>query len=295
MANTFDKDENDYVPVVFSFTQKTVLEHLADYLKLYLKQLPKLFTILLTGWALTEIIFYERETAISDYIMPLMVISVCITLFDNYNIYKINVPNCLIAESEKVKRIFTSQKISWQYQLAYEILSSRIQRNELRLDRIKRGADFVKPQIISECDYVEYLKLKPITLSKLAKAIKVTCLEILQKSLEKVKSGNESDIYILINELESLSILYDQVVIFETGIYEIIPPEKYEELHRYLFDWTETLRDAVCKFLDIIKMLSKIRNKRDLTAMSSEIKQFTIDIDSPKNLKIFNELLEQFN
>ena len=147
------------------------------------------------------------------------------------------------------------------------MLSIKILKHELALSRIKQGAEFIYPKILSENDYIEYLKLKPLCLSKLAHAIKIS---------------------ILVNEIEHFSSLYEQAVLFETSIYEVFPLEKFTKLHSYLYDWTETLRSGMQQFEKIIETLSQVKNKKDINNIGSSMDKITINFASPSNLKNFS-------
>jgi|WetSurMetagenome_2_1015567.scaffolds.fasta_scaffold224269_1 hypothetical protein len=288
--------ENDeFAQIKYSFTYKTFHERVCDYFRLYNKHIPKLITIFTTGWALIEIILYEKKITVLEHfflISLIAIISLCISLYDNFKSYKNNVPDCLAKENEKIKNIFVSQKIGWQYRLTHEMLSIRILKHELALSRIKQGAEFIYPKILSENDYIEYLKLKPLCLDKLAHAIKTTCFEILTNSFENVKHGEPDKISILVNEIEHFSSLYEQTVLFETSIYEVFPLEKFAKLHTYLFDWTETLRNGMQQFEKIIETLAKINNKKAIKNIGNSMKSITIEFASPSNFKNFSSELD---
>lgn len=287
-----DQEDDGFQQIEFHFTHKTIREHFMGFFKLYLNQIPKLFTILLTGWAASEILLNGKDSLLQGLLYPLLFISIWVTLFDNYKKYKIDVPDCLINQSAKIKKIFTTQKIAWQYHLTYEFISESIHINELALDRIKNGSEYIIPKTIIEVDYIEYVKLKSISLSKLAHAIKTSCLEILKSSLNKVKDGKDEDIYILVNSLESLNQLYEQVVLFEKDIYGIVPPTRFEYVHQYLYDWTETLRSVMKQFLNYIDFLAKITTKKKIKEMGSQIHKISIVFNTPENLEKFNAAIE---
>lgn len=290
--STADQENGGFQRIEYHFTHKTIREHFMGFFKLYLNQIPRLFTILLTGWAASEIFLSGKESLLQGLIYPLLFISIWVTLFDNYKKYKIDVPDCLNTKSDKIKKIFTTQKIAWQYQLTYEFISENIHKNELSLDRIKNGSEYIIPKFINEVDYIEYVKLKSISLSKLAHALKTSCLEILETSLNKVKDGKNENIYILVNSLESLNQLYEQVVLFEKDIYGIVPPTRFENIHQYLYDWTETLRSGMKQFLTYIDLLAKITTRKKIKEMSTQIHKISIDINTPENLEKFSTAIE---
>lgn len=290
MSDNTEEQDDISSQLNLKFTKKTLIEHLVNYIKIYTKSIPKMITIFFSIWAIAEIILYDKPNKLSVIIIPAIVLSILFLFYDSIKNYLEYTPTSLEAENVIVKKAFFKQNIGWQYKIAYEILQDRTLKYELSHDRIKKGAEFLHPQIIEEDDYINFIKLLPSTIKRLLDAAKVTCVEILPKAISDSSDGHEDGLKVLIEEIENLCLIYKQAIDFEKRIQEVIPPEKYESLHSLMVNWTEPIREGIKQFIDMQKRLSEI-NKKELKELEKTKQNFTITFDPPANIDEYNKCL----
>lgn len=289
-----DDTENESRSHTLSFTYKSFWEHIVGFIKIYPKRFPRIVAIFFSAGAIAEIIYYNKPNTLSEYAIPLAILALVISLYENLKQYLQDTLPCLAQESQLIKKIFFKQKLGWQYKIVYEKLSENILKYELSLERMKKGAVFIHPKLVTEEEYIYFVRTQPTTILKLIQAAKISSIEILPETLSHVVSGKDSEMISLLQEIENISSIYMHAVNYEKRIFEIIPPEEYEQLHELMFGWTDPIRDGLKQFLEISSFLSNIRRK-DLKKLTDALQMFTIIFEPPENIDEFNRIIEKFN
>lgn len=273
------------------FTYKTLKEKCWNYIKIYPKRIPKLITTLFMLWALIKIILYEKPNTLQEFILPVIVISFIISLYENYTIYLKDIPECIKSENKLLRDIVFKQKAGWNYDLSYRMLTDKVLKHELTLERVKLGAEFIEPMTVDEFEYVNLIRKQPVIIKKLLQAAKVTCVEILPKVISSASTGKDSDLKVLQKEIENLDNIYFQMVSFEKRIMQTIPPDGFEELNNLMSSWTDSIRNGINDFIEFQKKLSEV-NKKNLKEKSKELQNLTITFEPHMNIEKFNNALE---
>jgi hypothetical protein len=274
------------------FTEKNAKEHFISFSKMFPARLPKLVTIFCSTWAVMEIINNEKTIEFNKEIIPVLVLTIVISFYDNYKAYREKIPLALKDENNEIKKMYIKQKIGWEYKIVYIMLKERTLENELRLERVKMGAEFIIPKIVGEEEYIVFIKTLPTTILRLVEAAKITCIDVLPDAIVKEDNIGESDFEKIKKEIDNLNEIYKEAVDFEMKIYEYIPPSGYERIHELMMGWTDPIRDGINQFIALLKVLSEI-TKKQLKEKKGQIQEMKIVFNVPSNIEPFNEELKK--
>ncbi|MBS4031258.1 MAG: hypothetical protein KGZ63_07565 [Clostridiales bacterium] len=223
----------------------------------------------------------DNRIPITKLVLTVVLIALVVISYTALLKYRSFTPEALKDESELVKYIFRKQKCGWQYALACQMMSDRIEDIELTLNRITNGIDFIEPRKIPLEEYFKWLVLRPETLRRLGKSVAIQCTEEFPKFIGKFKSEEQ------LTELKSRVLtfvrLYDYAKNFEVECHQIIPPEPYVQVHEMTYGWTEPIRDGISTFMNIMLELSSI-DKKSLKAGTVNPPSFNIVFSAPNNI-----------
>lgn len=284
MDNT--NDENTTNSVTLTFTHKNVLDHIISFGYKYIKNIPKTIALFCSLWAVIEILTSGDDTSkIKVFLLPYLVlttvISLCITVRDYIN----DIPEELKEENKAIKKAYVLRRIGWEYSIIYEMLEARIQSLQNVFERIKNSTEYIPPAFISSEDYIDFIKLQPIKLLRLVKAAKDTCVFSIPARITSKDEIKENGFKNIKNEIDNLTELYKQTIIFEKDILSIIPDEKYRELHELMSGWTNPIRDGIDQYCLNMKYLSRITKKQ---IKREKLVEANIVFNPPENLDYFN-------
>lgn len=286
--------ENHYVRKhQFIYTEKKWYEHIKDYLKILITEVPAFIALVVSLWVFTEILMEITDNRVSINKLFLLITSIAFIAiaYKSFVKYSSKIPEILNNESNASKNIIWWQKCGWQYDLAYQILNERFQKIEFVLNRIASGANFLPPKSLPIESYIEWLNSRPLILSRLIKAVEIQCIQELPKTLGKTK--NESDLKEILIGLENLVELYEFAKDFEVECHQIIPPPQFESVHKMTFGWTDPIRNGINEFLGILKGIANydIKSKTN----KQKIPFYNIEINSPTNIDEFCKRLESID
>jgi hypothetical protein len=293
MQNTYEKILSDTKEHSLTFSYKTIFEHFLCFIKLLPKQLPKIATLFISIWAISEIILFEDNNKLHIILVPSIIIVIVMALYDNLQQYLKTSPDILLSESKKARKLFFHQKLGWQYAIAKEMLENRIIELELSLIRIRQNAEYIVPNFISDDDFIIFIKLQPENILRLIEAAKIACVHFLPNAISTMKKGEEIELNFLLKEINNVAMIYSHAINYERSIYAIKPSEEFEAIHELMKGWTDPIRDGINQFINLLEKLSTLKRK-DLKNLKNTITEVKITFSPPKNIDDFQKSIDAY-
>jgi len=274
------------------FYEKQWFEHIWDFIRNNFQELITFFVLTGTLWGfvlvLTEAL--DNRAAIGEFALPVIIIGVLAVFYKAYIKCITYTPETLQEESDAVKIIFRKQKCGWQYALAWQMLSDRIGNINMTLERIDKGAEFIEPAYLTSEDYDEWLKLRPIALTRLVHASMIQCTDELPSFLATTK--HEKQLTELKSRILALVQLYEHTKKYEIECYQIVPQEQFIKLHEMTYGWTHPIQEGINEFMNILLALANIDRKL-LKLGEAQVPDFNIVIRVPDNVEEFCGRLDE--
>lgn len=266
-------------------------EHLLSFTKAYWKKF--LFYILAffgVVWGLIEAasFFFPSSDLDNPYALG-AVLFLCIlgSLIRCSSEYRNAIPEGVENESLTAQRIVRSKKPFWEFALAHELVSSRIEKIDTDLDDLLNNRINVKiDRNMNVEDYVDWLKMRPDNLCQLVDVSKQLFVFDLVNTIS-VKKGDEIDLKALIRVADLIERLYRDVYGYEVEGRSIKIPEEFEHLHSLQNEWIAVIPNAVSQLLEILDSVAK-RTKDDLSPVEA-----TVTFAEPPKMDEFSEELDR--
>ena len=276
-----------------TFTEKDYLEKLKDFSEFIPREFATFSSVAATSWALAEVFIavLENRPSFVSLVIPVAAIATFVTLYKAYFRYTSYVPDTLVSESTAAQLIYRQQRFGWQWALAKEILENRIQSSNSELKRIRSGAEFVEPRRLAHSEYYAWVRNRPEAIVRLLTAVTIQCTGDLPAAIGSTK--HEADLMKLKLEIEALANLYRTATRFELDCHAIVAPEAFEELHEMSHGWTDTIREGVNQFMEIVSKLAELDKRKIKEGMV--LPEFEIKFDSPENIEEFNVRLRRID
>lgn len=186
------------------------------------------------------------------------------------HIYRNTAPNDLMHESTKIKKIAFSKKPYWEYAIAYELIKSRIQNIDRKLEDLISSRVHIKIQkIMTRSQYIEWLQLRPSNLTGIIHVAKQLLIFDLIDAIHADES-KEVDYKNLIRIVDLIKNLYESAYNFEVEGREIQIPDGFEVIHEIQADWIMVVREGFHQMLDILQTVAA-RKKGDFSPLSETI------------------------
>lgn len=278
---------------VITFTEKDYWEKFKDFCRFIPREFATFSSIAASSWALAEVFIavFDNRPSLISLVIPVAAIAAVVTLYKAYLQYTSYVPDSLVSESTTAQSIYHHQRFGWQWELAKEMLYNRIQGFNSELKRIRRGAEFVEPRRLTQSEYYEWVRIRPEAIVRLITAVTIQCTSDLPAVIGSTKY--EADLLKLKLEIEALANLYRTATKFELDCHAIVAPDEFEKLHEMSHGWTDTIREGINQFMEIVSKLSALDKRQIKKGMDPP--EFVIKFDSPENIEEFNVRLHRIN
>lgn len=266
-------------------------EHLLSFTKAYWKRFL-FYALAFFGvvWGLIEAasFFFPGSHLDSSYALG-AALSLCIlgSLVRCSSEYRNAIPEGLENESLTAQSIVRSKKPFWEFALAHELVSSRIEKIDTDLDDLLNNRVSVKIQRnMNVEDYVDWLKMRPDNLCQLVDVSKQLFVFDLINTIS-VKEGDEVDLKALIRVADLIENIYRDVYEYEVEGRSIKIPEEFEHLHSLQNEWIAVIPDAFSQLLKILDSVAK-RTKDDLSPVEA-----TVTFAEPPKMDEFSQELDR--
>lgn len=272
-------------------------ERAQEFLRYLPRELPAFASVTLSFWAITEIliVIVENQVDRAALAAPAAVVGAIAALFRAYRSYQAYVPNVLYGEGIKAQRLYRKRKLGWQWSIAREMLWNRVRPLDSELDRIRRGAEFVEPKRILNSEYFEWLRSRPDALGRLIHAATAQCT----RDVPAVIGGavSEDQLEDMKIQIQALADLYAKTTRFERECHAIMPPEDFAGVHEMTYGWTDSIRQGIRQFIDIVTEFGELDKAtiKEITSGRRDLPSFTIKFDVPENLDQFSARLSQID
>lgn len=271
----------------------------SDRLKEFLPYLPQelaaFASVTTTCWAVSEILIaiFENRPSVASLASPIIAAGAIVSIYRAYKAYRTYVPEALIGESRKAKSIYYARSYGWQWGIAVEMLWDRVRPVDAELERVRRGAEFVRPKRLPNKEYFEWLRSRPDAITRLIRAVTAQCTRDVPLAIGAAIS--EEQLKGMSVQIEALSDLYKTTALFERECHAIVPPEDFEKVHEMTHGWTDAIREGVHQFINIATELGHLDKKKikDVASGEAELPAFTIKFDSPENMDNFCARLDE--
>lgn len=275
----------------FAFSAKTPLDVIKEFLTYCVHEFGTFLATSIALWAMAEVVSAatNQQTSVESLAVPVLATAAVAATYQAYRNQKAYVPEALVSESSAVKDIYRTQKFGWNAALSRQMLLDRISKAEATLDRIKRGAQYVEPRSIERMEYMTWLETRPEAARRLVRAAMMLVTSKLPIAIGGTTS--EEDLGPLKNEIDALAALYEAALDMEVECHEIIPPQELLSLHEMTHGWTDTTRQGVREFCDVLETLANLDRKAVARSETSP-PTFNITVDAPDNLGEFNRRLD---
>ncbi|MCC4309756.1 MAG: hypothetical protein ABGX87_01265 [Alcanivorax sp.] len=274
-----------------SFTYISWRDHLLSFIKAYWRRFF-LYVLALFGviWGVIEAanFFFPGLNLDSLYALG-GVLSLCVlgsTIRCGVE-YRNAVPEGMENESLTAQNIVRSKRPFWEFALAHELVSSRIEKIDIDLDDLLHDRVNVKvDRNMDVDDYIGWLKMRPDNLSQLVDVSKQLFVFDLVNTIS-VKEGDEVDLKALIRVADLIEKLYRDVYVYEVEGRSIKIPEEFGYLHSLQSQWAVVISDAVSQLLNILDSVAN-RTKDDLSPVEAKI-----NFKAPPRINEFSEELDR--
>lgn len=247
------------------------------------------FSCFFLAFARVLIVIADNSVSIKSYALFVFVFSIAVTMYRAYLNQKQFVPEPLKSESLKTQKIFRKQQCGWNAKLAKQMLEERTKESEATLNRIKKGTKFIKPREIEYKDYIVWLRTRPKIMDRLLKSATFLCIKKLPSIIAETTS--EKELQDLKDGIEALEELFKSVKNSEIECHEIIPPKKFESVHKMTYGWTDPIRDGIKQLIDILNKIANI-DREKIKNGKVKVPSLIITIEEPQNLDEFCKRLE---
>lgn len=254
-------------------------------------QAPLFAAVTISFWGVAEVISQIGGESLSlrNLALPALATAVSVAVYKAVQAHLRHVPDALAGESSAAVSAFRRGKPAWQFHMAREMLLQRIATVDRRLERIKSGAEFIRPQHLSPPDYLSWLQKRPELLQRLIRAVAVQCTQDLPRIL--ATTTDETTLFDVKDAVEQLALLYEEAARLELEVRGIKPPEHLATVHRLMLDWSDPIRDGIAKFLGVLEAISKV-DVRSSVSGSRKLPDFSISFDSPENVAALGRELQ---
>lgn len=273
------------------FTEKRWYESVWEFLRFLPGETPTFVALVVSLWAMAEVIMAAAGNRVSIETLAASVLAVAVTAagFKAHRRFRSYVPKTLQPESAQVQQIFRKQRCGWQLALTHQMLIDRIGKAEIELDRVSRGAAYVRPKHLSGRDYLSWLTSRPKAIQRLVHSVAVLCTQDLPAIIADTRDEGALDR--LQVEVEALAALYQHAKNFEMECHEIVPPEPFGDVHKMTHGWTQTIRDGAAEFLGVLSQLASLDAKA-IAAGEIQPPSFNIVFKVPGNIDEFCRRLD---
>ena len=271
---------------LISYCEKKWFEHIWDLRKYIYGEIFSFFVLVGLLWGFIQVFIAAsgNNAAVGEFAFPVIMIAVLLVFYKAYLNYRSYAPEELINESDAVKYIFWKQNCGWQFKLAWQMLSDRVDRIDLTLERIKTGAEFIEPIYLSSKEYYNWLESRPEALKRLIHAAMIQCTMDIPSILKRTSA--EEHLPELKARLIALIQLYEYTMKYEIECHKIVPQEPYSELHELTYGWTNPIQKSINEFMQILHTLGNVDRKL-LIKGEVCVPNFNIDINAPDNIEEF--------
>lgn len=267
--------------------------HIEDFVMLQWKRLC-IFWIGLFGifWGVIEALSFFRPSLNLNSIYVLLaglLIGFVASLIRCIHLYRNSVPKGLENELSKIHKIAFSQKVYWEYALAYELLRSRIYVIDQNLNDVISNRVHIKvTRTMNVEQYVGWLQMRPENLIRL---VDVTKQLLIFDLIEALHADDKNEVYYshLIRIVELTKDAYKSAYEFEVEGREIKIPKGFEVVHEIQAGWAYVIRDGFHKMLEVLQSVAT-RDKSDFSPLNK-----TIFFEEPPRIDEFCEELDKIN
>ncbi|MCH2039208.1 MAG: hypothetical protein MK185_01040 [Saccharospirillaceae bacterium] len=249
-------------------------EHVKEFfVKQWKRLLGEAFVIFSSFWVCIEALnFYFESWGLSKLVYLLLVlgVSAVFSLIHCISLYRSSYPEALENESLKVKKIAFSQKPFWEYSLAYELLNSRVESINTKLDDVLRNRVIIEVEKVMDIDdYISWLKTRPENLIRIVQTSHQLLVVDLLEALHADET-NEVDFHNLIRVVDLIKDAYQRAYEFEIAGRKIKVPEGFETVHEIQAGWAAVVRNDYVEMLSVIHGMAS-RNKGDYSPLIKTI------------------------
>lgn len=266
-ANTYQETHTLHL------SKKSIFELSKDILKfIFPAEIATFFATLIAVLSVAEVVTKDiPDTSSIDYLIPSIIISLITASYKGITAYIKHIPAELESESESIQKTYKRQKLGWQYKIALEMITQRIDSHEKSIERISRGSEFIKPRRVDLEEYIAWSQERTTTIIRLMKSVTRQFVNELPRTI------SELDLKVKLSEfkiqIDYIGSLYKEIRDFEAESYQIVPPDELEDAHKLTHNWSSTLRIAGNQFLEYLHIIQTFDEKsiRKGTAKIPEI------------------------
>lgn len=276
----------------FSFSEKNWRESAREFLNFLYRELGAFGATVTALWGLAGVL-----AAATNERVPLerlaawaLLTGFAVAMYRAYRTQTTYVPEALKAESPRVQNIFRRQRCGWNAALARAMLLDRIDSTEATLERIKRGAEYITPHRLERHEYMTWLRTRPEAMQRLVRSAMVLVTHTLPAVIGRA-TGKE-DLTAVRNEIEALARVYGSARDLEIECFRILPPDGFAAIHEMTHGWTDTIRESVREFCEVLDSLENV-DRKQLLKGDVPSPRFNITVASPENLEEFNRRLDE--
>ncbi len=277
-----------------TFTETSFLDRLKEFAPFLPREIPIFAAVTISFWGVAEVLSELGGEAISLKVLaiPALATAFTVALYKAIQKYRSSVPDALFDESSVSQSVHRKGRYGWQFDLALQMLSERINSSDRMLQRIENGASFVAPQALDQKEYLVWIRRRPEILLRLLRSVAVQCTSELPSILAKPQS--KTFLSDLKDSVSQLSKLYQETVAFELESHSVDPPDELSSAHEMTYGWSNPIRDGIREFLGVLEEISQI-DPRASGKDKSPLPSFGIKFRSPPNMAEFlQELRNHF-
>jgi hypothetical protein len=211
------------------------------------------------------------------------------SVFHCIQLYRNSVPAGLEHETSKIHKIAFSKNQFWEYDLAYELVKSRIKDIDRNLDDVIKNRIHIKvTKVMNVEQYSDWLQTRPENLLRIVAVAKQLLILDLIEAIHTDES-DEVDYHNLIRVIELIKDAYKSVYDFEVEGHEIKIPKGFEVVHEIQAGWVSVVRDGFHQMQDILQSVAT-RKKGDFSPLIN-----TIVFEEPPRIDEFGDELDKIN
>lgn len=250
-------------------------DHTVEYIKHFSRLVViYFFAALLFLWGVLEAsAFFFVDRGLND--VAVLIFGACasgvVGVTRTIQEYRSQVPEALERENSSAQDIAISKRPFWEYALARQLLLSRTEEIDKKLEHVLGGRTYVaaRKQPDNE-EYISWLKCRPENVLRLFEVTKQLLVFDLLPSISNER-GKENYFVGLISTVSLVQDVYEKTLEFEIGGREIIPPDGFERIHEIQSGWATPIRDGIHQMLDALAEISE-RTPKDEGPMHSTLK-----------------------
>ncbi|MEH6800599.1 MAG: hypothetical protein V7681_15005 [Halopseudomonas sabulinigri] len=234
--------------------------------------------------------FYPNSKLNSAYILGfILCASAIISIIHCIGKYKNTVLEGLEKESKIAQKIAFSKRPFWEYGLAFELLSKRLNHIDRDLDDVLKNRVHVKiVRTPTPSEYMDWVQTRPKNLIRLVSISKQLLIFDL---IEAMHADNNDDSYFrnLVHITDLIMAAYRSTYQYEVEGREVLIPENFEILHEIQSGWASVIREGISQMLNILDSVARRKNN-DLSAVNE-----TIVFEEPPGIENFCEELDKIS